>query len=152
MQEHVETIGILVLKGVVLPVIGLLVTWASLKLPQWVKAKVKNESVSGVLERLSLLAMNVVMEVQQTFVSTLKEPTTEQLKEARDKAIAALKAHLGPKGLQELKDVLGLDGDTALERLIITFIESAVHTLKLTPRPVSGAVIEVTPPAPPPAA
>lgn len=142
MQEHLETVGILVLKGVVLPIIGLLVTWASLKLPEWVKAKVKNESVEGVLMRLTTLAFTVVQEVQQTFVSNLTSPTPEQLKEARDKALAALKTYLGPKGLEELKKVLGLDGDTAVERLLITFIESAVHNLKTGPQPQ---------PTPPPA-
>lgn len=141
MQEHIETVGILVLKGVVLPIVGLAVTWASLRLPQWIKAKVKNESVAGVLDRLSLLAFNVVQEVQQTFVSNLENPTPEQLRLALDKALEALKAHLGPKGLQELKDVLGLDGDTAIERLIITFIESAVHSLKLAPKPAVGALV-----------
>lgn len=152
MQEQIETVGILILKGVVLPVVGLIVTYASLKLPQWIKTKVKNQSAEGVLERLSLLAMNVVMEVQQTFVSTLVDPTPEQLKEALAKALASLKAHLGPKGLKELEDVLGLDGDTAVERLIITFLESAVHTLKMSPAPIAGALVEVNPPATPPAA
>lgn len=142
MQEQVETIGILILKGVVLPVVGLIIMWASLKLPQWVKAKVKNESVAGVLERLTMLAFTVVQEVQQTFVSNLTEPTAEQLAAARDKAIAALKSYLGPKGIEELKKVLGLDGDTAVERLIITFIESAVHNLKSAPKPISGMLLE----------
>jgi hypothetical protein len=142
MQEQVETVGILILKGVVLPVIGIIVMWASLKLPQWVKAKVQNESVAGVLERLMTLAFTVVQEVQQTFVSNLTEPTTEQLAVARDKAVTSLKAYLGPKGIEELKKVLGLDGDTAVERLIITFIESAVHNLKATPKPLSGTLLE----------
>lgn len=136
MQEQVETVGILIIKGVVLPVVGLIIMWASLRLPAWVKAKVQNESVAGVLERLMTLAFTVVQEVQQTFVSNLNEPTTEQLTIARDKAIASLKAYLGPKGIEELKKVLGLDGDTAVERLIITFIESAVHNLKMSPKPI----------------
>ncbi len=142
MQDQLETIGILVFKGVVLPIVGLIVAWASLRLPQWVKTKVKNESVAGVLERLTTLAFTVVQEVQQTFVSNLDKPTTEQLAVARDKAIAALKTYLGPKGIEELKKVLGLDGDTAVERLIITFIESAVHNLKASPQP--GKLLEVS--------
>lgn len=130
MPVEIETFGILVLKGVVLPVVGLLVTWASLKLPMWIKAKVNNESIEGVLTRLSSLAFTVVQEVQQTFVSALADPTSEHLKEARDKAIATLKSHLGPKGLVEIRNVLKLADDEAVDRLIISFIESAVLMLK----------------------
>lgn len=131
MQEQLETVGILILKGVVLPVVGLLVTWASLKLPTWISAKVKNESVAGVLARLSALAFTVVTEVQQTFVSTLKDPTPEQLKEALDRALASLKTYLGPKGIKELMTVLGLENEAAADKLITTYIEASVHSLKM---------------------
>lgn len=150
MQDQIETIGMLVIKGVVLPLVGLFVTWASMMLPAWIKAKVKNESVAGVLERLSTLAFTVVTEVQQTVVSVLGDKATvEQLKAARDQAITTLKAHLGPKGIKELMDVLGIKTDEALDKLIVTYIESAVHNLKLTPKP--GVLIESTTTSDPPA-
>lgn len=130
MPVEIDTIGILIIKGVVLPVVGLVIAWASLKLPEWVKAKVKNETVEGVFLRLTTLAFTVVQEVQQTFVSTLVDPTPEQLKEARDKAIDTIKSHLGPKGLAEIKNALKLSDDSAVEKLITSFIESAVRSLK----------------------
>lgn len=130
MQDQIETFGILIVKGVVLPLVGLFVAWASMKLPAWINTKVKNESVAGVLARLTNLAFTVVQEVQQTVVSRLGDKATmEELKGARDLALATLKAHLGVKGLKELELVLGLDGSSAVEKLLITFIESAVHNL-----------------------
>jgi hypothetical protein len=143
MQDQIETIGMLLVKGVLLPVVGLFVTWASMMLPAWIKAKVKNESVAGVLERLSMLAFTVVTEVQQTVVSGLGEKATaEELKAARDRAIETLKTYLGPKGIKELMDVLGIKTSEALDKLIITYIESAVHNLKTSkPALLEGAVV-----------
>lgn len=130
MQNQIETIGMLIGKGVVLPLVGLFVAWASMMLPAWIKAKVKNEATAGVLARLTQLAFNVVQEIQQTIVSGLGDrATVAQLESARDQALATLKSHLGEKGLKELMDVLGLADNAALERLLITFIESAVHNL-----------------------
>lgn len=143
MQDQIETVGMLVVKGVVLPLVGLFVTWASMMLPAWIKAKVKNESVAGVLERLTMLAFTVVTEIQQTVVSGLgQKATAEELKAARDRAIATIKSHLGPQGVKELMGVLGLKSEDAVEKLIITYIESAVHSLKQAPKP--GLLLETT--------
>jgi len=143
MQDQIETIGMLIVKGVVLPLVGLFIAWASMMLPAWVKAKVKNESVAGVLSRFTSLAFTVVTEVQQTIVSGLGDKATvEELRKARDQAIATLKTHLGPKGIKELMDVLGIKTDEAFDKLVITYIESAVHNLKLAPKP--GALLETT--------
>jgi len=140
MQDQIETVSMLIVKGVVLPLVGLFVAWASMMLPAWIKAKVKNESVAGVLERLSTLAFSVVTEIQQTIVSGLgDQATTEELQKARDQAIATLKSHLGAKGMKELMTVLGL-ADAAVNKLLVTFIESAVHNLPKTL--MAGTLIE----------
>lgn len=141
MQDQIETIGMLIVKGVVLPLVGLFIAWASMMLPAWIKAKVKNESVAGVLERLTHLAFSVVTEIQQTIVSGLGDKATaEELKKARDQAIATLRSHLGEKGLKEIMTVLGLADSSALDKLLITFIESAVHNLPKTL--MAGALME----------
>jgi hypothetical protein len=143
MQDQIETIGMLLVKGVLLPIVGLAITAASLYLPMWIKSKVKNESVGGVLERLTALAFTVVSEVQQTVVSGLGDKATkEELLKARDLALANLKTHLGPKGIKELMTVLGISTPDGLDKLIITYIESAVHNLKLAPKP--GVLVETT--------
>ena len=145
MQDQIETIGMLIVKGVVLPLIGLFVAWASAKLPALINARVKNESVAGVLDRLSALAFTVVTEVQQTVVSGLGDKATvDELKKARDQAIATLKTHLGEKGIKELMDVLGIKTPDAVEKLLITYIESAVHNLKTAPKPAVLEAIATT--------
>lgn len=141
MQDQIETVGMLLVKGVLLPIIGLAVTAASLWLPLWIKSKVKNESMAGVLERLSTLTFAVVTEIQQTVVSGLgRKATKEELLAARDRALATVKEHLGAKGIKELMTVLGIQTSEAFEKLIVTYIESAVHNLKLTPKP--GTLLE----------
>lgn len=146
MQDQIETIGMLIVKGVVLPLVGLFVAWASMMLPAWIKSKVKNESVAGVIERLTTLAFAVVTEIQQTVVSGLGDKATvEELKKARDQAITTLKEHLGPKGIKELMVVLGLPTTEAFDKLIVTFIESAVHNLKTSqPALIEAATAPVT--------
>ncbi len=141
MQDQIETIGMLLVKGVLLPIVGLAITAASLYLPVWIKSKVKNESVGGVLERLTALAFTVVSEVQQTVVSGLGDKATkEELLKARDLALANLKTHLGPKGIKELMSVLGIKTSDAVDKMLITFIESAVHNLKAAAPPEGTAI------------
>lgn len=146
MQDQIETIGMLIVKGVVLPLVGLFVAWASAKLPALISARVKNESVAGVLERLTALAFTVVTEVQQTVVSGLGDKANaEALKGARDQAITTLKGHLGPKGIKELMTVLGMKTSEAFEKLLITYIESAVHNLKASKAPqLEGTTLTTT--------
>ncbi len=140
MQDQIESIGMLLIKGVLLPIVGLAITAASLWLPSWIKSKVKNESVAGVLDRLSTLTFAVVSEVQQTVVSGLGgKATTAELLAARDRALATLKTHLGPKGLKELQTVLGVEAGEAVDKLLVTYIESAVHEIK-----IDGAVTTTT--------
>jgi hypothetical protein len=140
MQDQIETIGMLIVKGVLLPIVGIAVTAASLWLPLWIKSKVKNESIAGVLERLSTLTFAVVTEVQQTLISGLGGKATQaELLAARDRALATVKAHLGPKGIKELMTVLGIETTDAFDKLVVTFIESAVHHVK-----TEGAVTTTT--------
>jgi hypothetical protein len=145
MQDQIETVGMLIVKGVVLPLVGLFVAWASAKLPAWINAHVKNTSIAGVLARLSTLAFSVVTEVEQTVIAKLGDKAdAAALLAARDQALATLQSHLGEKGLQEIEDVLDLKDRDAVIKLLITFIESAVHHLPSSPAPVAP----VAPPTP----
>lgn len=131
MQDLIATIGMLVIKGVVAPVIGLFLAWASMHLPAWLKSKTTNSRAAGILERLATLAMAVVQETEQTVVSKLGDKADEtSLLAARDAALTSLKSHLGDKGLKELEIVFGLEDQDAVIKMLITFIEQAVHTLK----------------------
>lgn len=147
MQETLEQIGMMVFKGVAVPVVALFLAWASAHVPGWIATKVKNAKVAGVLERLTALAFTVVQEVQQTVVSKLGDTAdAAALLAARDQALATLKSHLGDKGLQEIEDVLGLKDQDAVIKLLISFIESSVHSLKLQ-NADAGSTTVVVPPA-----
>lgn len=152
MQDSIEIIGMLLLKGVVVPLLGFALTWASMHLPAWVKSKVTNQRAAGILERLSQLAMAVVQETEQTVVSKLGDKADDAaLKNARDQALATLKSHLGDKGLKEMETVFGLENQDAVIKMLITFIEQAVHTVNMsqTAPVAAAAVVAVSPPAAP---
>jgi hypothetical protein len=149
MQDLIETVGMLVIKGVVVPLIGIFMMWATAHLPAWLKSKTTNERAAGILERLGQLAMAVVQETEQTVISKLGDKTDEAaLLAARDAALMSLKSHLGDKGLKELEVVFGLENQDAVIKMLITFIEQAVHTLKTSKAtPVAAATIVATPAA-----
>jgi hypothetical protein len=121
----------LLIKGVIAPALGALLLWITTRISTWIKDKVKNDKVAAILERLDQLAFKVVQEVQQTVVDGLGDKANaEALRAARDRAIATLKSHLGKDGLRELETAFGLENESAAIDMLITIIESAVHTLR----------------------
>lgn len=131
MQNQIELFGMMFIKGVFAPALLALLTWAAAHFGAWIRAKVRNETASGVLDRLAQLAFNVVQEIQQTIVSTLPDnANAAALLAARNQALSTLKSHLGEKGLRELMTVLGLKDDDAVVKLLLSYIESSVFTLK----------------------
>lgn len=148
MQDQIETFGMLLIKGVIAPALTALTAWIAVQLSAWIKTKVRNEKVSGVLERLTQLAFHVVQEVEQTVVSALPDKADEAaLLAARNQALATLKSHLGEKGLHELMVVFGLKDDDAVVKMLLSFIESAVMTMRLTNGPTTTTVYkELNPP------
>lgn len=144
MQDQIETFGMLLIKGVIAPALTALLAWATVQLSGWIKAKVRNEKVAGVLDRLGQLVFHVVQEVEQTVVSALPDKTDKSaLLVARDQALNTLRSHLGDKGLRELMTVLGLKDDDAVVKLLLSYIESAVLTMKMSNPPVTASVTTV---------
>ena len=97
-----------------------------------VDAKVENDLVNGILQRLGEAAFRVVREVQQTVVDALKEEgewDAEKAAEVKDLAIQKLKEYLGPKGIAEAMEILGLNEDGLL-KMLGTLVEAEVHDLK----------------------
>lgn len=150
MQNQIETFGMMLIKGVLAPMFVAFLTWAAAHLGAWVRSKVRNDTVAGVLGRLTQLAFNVVREVQQTVVSALPDKADKTaLLAARDQALATLKSHLGEKGLRELMTVLGLKDDDAVVKILLSYIESAVLTLKTsTPMQLATTVLQPGVPLP----
>lgn len=143
MQDQIETFGMMLIKGVIAPALAVFATWAAAQLGAWIRSKVRNDAVAGVLDRLAQLAFNVVQEVQQTVVSSLPDRANKAaLLAARDQALLTLKSHLGEKGLRELMIVLGLKDDDAVVRLLLSYIESTVLTLKTANGPMTTTVLK----------
>jgi hypothetical protein len=146
MQEQIETFGMMLVKGVIAPAFLAFLTWAAARLGAWIHSKVRNETTAGVLDRLGQLAINVVQEVEQTVVSALPDRADKAaLLAARDQALATLRSHLGEKGLRELMTVFGLKDDDAVVRLLLSYIESSVLTLKMQHGPVTTTMTKTEP-------
>lgn len=146
MQDQIEMFGMMLIKGVLAPAFVAFLTWGAAHLGAWIRSKVRNDATAGVLDRLAQLAFNVVQEIQQTVVSSLPDKADKvALLAARDQALATLKSHLGEKGLRELMIVLGLKDDNAVVKLLLSYIESSVLTLKITSGPVTTTMIKTEP-------
>lgn len=131
MQEQIETFGMMLVKGILAPAFVAFLTWAAAHLGAWIQSKIRNETAASVLDRLTQLTFNVVQEIQQTVVSSLPDKANKAaLLAARDQALVTLKSHLGEKGLHELMTVLGLKDDDAIVKLLLSYIESSVLSLK----------------------
>ncbi len=117
------------------PLLLAALTWAAAKLAQYIQAKVKSEYLRGVLVRLDDAVLAAVREVQQVTVEAIKAAsadgklTPEERAKVKQAAIDSVKSHLGTKGLAELAKILGLEGG-AIEKLLSTRVEAAVHDLK----------------------
>lgn len=125
------------------PVLLAVVTWLGAKSAQWLSARIKNEYLRSVLVRLDDAVVSVVRELHQVTVDALKASspdgkltagTRETVKRA---ALDAIKSHLGVGGLNEVARVLGLKTD-AVDRLINTKIEAAVHDIKTQQKVMNG--------------
>lgn len=129
MNETLAAFGIVALK-VILPLLGGVLTWAGVHLQALIKTRVKNERVQGVLSRLETVTEASVKEVEQTFLSELRTVTPADLEKAKATAIAKIRSHIGPRGVEELKTVMGYDDHSDVDRLIVTTLEATVHDLK----------------------
>jgi hypothetical protein len=142
MNVDVTDVGLKVLE-ILSPVLLAALTWVSAKVAQLISAKVKNEYLRGVLGRLDDAVLAAVREVQQVTVDAIKAAsadgklTPEERARVKQVAIDAVKSHLGAKGLAELARILGLE-DGAIDKLLSTRVEAAVHDLKVARAKVNG--------------
>jgi hypothetical protein len=131
MKESFAALGLTALQTILLPLFVLVATWAGIRLQAWLKEKIKSERVAAALVRLETIVEAAVKEVAQVFVSTLTEVTPAALEQARERALDSIRSHLGPRGLDELKTVLGLSDTAAAEKFVVTTLEAKVHDLKM---------------------
>ena len=137
------SIGLKVLE-ILSPLLLAALTWAAAKLAQLIRAKVQNEYLKGVLVRVDDAVFTAVKDLQQTVVEQIKAAsadgkiTDDEKKQIKEKALGAIRSHLGTKGLTEAANVLGLGGG-ALEGLLSSKVEAAVHDLRRATPVMSGA-------------
>ena len=143
MKEQLAQIGLDALKALS-PVILALIGWIGLLIEKQIRAKIKNEALQNALSRLDTVIIDAVKEVQQTFVSGLKKPTAEDFKKAKSMALATIETHLGKRGQEELKLILGLED---LYPLINTKLEAHVLDIKMAKLPTlkAGRLLKVSP-------
>ena len=123
------------------PAILALLGWLGLKLSQWLRAKISNELIGGMLARLNDSVFTAVKAIEQTVVREIKAAkesdspggakiTRAEADRVKKAAVDELKSYWGARGLAELGDVLGLTGD-GLNKLLESKVEAAVHDLKV---------------------
>jgi hypothetical protein len=129
-------LGLKVLQ-VLSPILLAALTWVAAKIAQYIQAKVKNEYLRGVLVRLDDAVLAAVREVQQVTVEAIKSAsadgklTPDERARVKQAALDSVKSHLGMKGINELAKILGLETG-AVDRLLSTRVEAAVHDLKMS--------------------
>ncbi len=138
------------------PVLAAALAWLSAKLAALIRSKTKNEHLQGILIRLQDAIATSVKDLQMTVVDEAKalakdgKLSAADRKQVRAAAIANVKSHLGPRGMGEVREVLGLDGPAA-ESFLMSKVEAAVHDLRRADARLK-AMNGVPPPfAPPPA-
>jgi hypothetical protein len=120
--------------------------WLSLQVAAFINTHVRNERLRGVLARVDDAVLVAVREIEQLYVSRLKnasadgELTAEERKDAKDAAVAAARSYLGARGLVELGKVLGIPLDD-VDRVVSARVEAAVYNLRAQPTRMLGSVL-----------
>jgi hypothetical protein len=118
------------------PVIVALLGVLSAKLVELINAKAKNETVKGILARLTAAVTDAVGEVYQAEAEALKEAmadgklSDEEKARLRQIAVDHAKSYLGPKGLAELMAVLGIATEADADKVIAGKVEKVIYDAK----------------------
>jgi hypothetical protein len=128
------------------PLLLAALSWLSLQVAAFINTRVRNERLRGVLDRVDDAVLVAVREIEQVFVSRLKnasaggELTADERKDAKEAAVAAARSYLGARGLVELGKVLGISLDD-VDRVVSARVEAAVYNLRAQPTRMLGSVL-----------
>ena len=134
---------------VLVPLTAIGIAWLGGRVGELVQAKVGNETLRGVLLRLQDAVETAVKDLEQTVVADAKAAASdgrisrEEGRRIKDKAVRQVKSYLGPTGLKQLGEVLGL-WELSVEDFIGSKVEASVLDLKRAAPPAA--------PVPPPTA
>ena len=109
----------------------------------YIGVKTHNEKLGGVLDRVSGVAQSVVKDVYNSYVTPIQQAgvwNDSTAAVARNKALNALRAYLGEKGIAEVATALG--ANASVTDFLATIVESAIHDAPgVTIPPPSSAVV-----------
>jgi prepilin signal peptidase PulO-like enzyme (type II secretory pathway) len=120
--------------------------WLVAKLSTWIKTKIGNEALGGILARVNETLGNLVVEANQTVVNGLKaakDPdspggtklTDEEARQIKKEVLAQFKDLWGAKGLALLAKILGFTSDKT-ESFLSSKIEALVEKEKQKGNPL----------------
>lgn len=121
---------------IVTPLLAVLLLWGSGELIRLVRQNVKNERLRSALERATHLVEVSVAEVEQRFVGSLKEQAADgkltdyEASIALKNALDTVKSHLGPRGIAELREVIGDGTEESLVAYLVSLIEAQIAKSK----------------------
>lgn len=120
--------------GLLQPIVISLAAWGLSEFRKWVASKTQNEEINNIMQQISDAALIAVKAVYQTLIDAVRGKGGIQLsaldqKRAADRALAIMKNTLGPKTLEKIKELKGLDNLT-LDSFLSSQIESAVYAEK----------------------
>jgi hypothetical protein len=136
---NIENLAIPILE-ILTPIVTALLGWISYRLAAWIKAKTKNEKLSGVMLRFGDAISTLVKEAEQTIVSEMKRAKSpdspdgaklspEEAAGVRLAVVAKFRKLWGEKGIKEIETVLGVERESIMP-FIESKLEEAVHELK----------------------
>lgn len=117
------------------PIAAALGAWLVAEVIRLIRSRVANQHLQGALYRATVAVAAAVGKTSQTFVDDLRDPdkpgawTPDRGREALARAVADSREYLGPRGLAELRAILGSD-DEAVDRWIVGLIEARVQEAK----------------------
>ena|SRR3990167_3132909 len=124
-----EALLVLLVKSMLPIILG----WVGLRFDQFVRSKVKNEKLAGLLTRMDDAVGKAVLSVSQTFVDGIDRDKDGKISkaeagEARKRAVDEAKNQLGPSGWAEWVALLG--GENKATEAIGARVEAAVKSAK----------------------
>lgn len=147
--SSLQTLFLQIVVPAIFTAIAGIVTWGGARLIALIDAKTKNETVAGVLARLTSAVQTVVLDINGTVKAAYVEATKDGVLSPDEKtalkklALDKVKEHLGKSGLQTLITILGLNGEL-VDSFLGSHIEAAVESMKER-TPIDPAVSSVDP-------
>ncbi len=134
MKDQISAVVISILQ-LMAPVVMAGVALLLKKIHDYIVARTKNVEMHGILDRLEQTSYTVVNEVEQAVVPKLDKTLSaaDNAAIAKQAAMNSIKAHLGQKGLDDMKNILGIEG-SSIESVLSSYLESKVlHVDPATP-------------------